>query len=78
MTEHILSSSPTHSVWDRSLPPRLHIQSGDEVAFQCVDASGGQVHPGMTIQDYVAIDRTRIHALTGPVWIDGAEPGDVL
>jgi len=78
MTEHILSSSPTHSVWDRSLPPRLHIHSGDEVAYECVDASGGQVHPGMTIQDYVAIDRTRIHALTGPVWIDGAEPGDVL
>ena len=78
MTEHILSASPTHSVWDRSLPPRLHIHSGDEVAYECVDASGGQVHPGMTIQDYVAIDRTRIHALTGPVWIDGAEPGDVL
>jgi acetamidase/formamidase len=78
MTEHILSASPTHSVWDRSIPPRLHIHSGDEVAYECVDASGGQVHPGMTIQDYVAIDRTRIHALTGPVWIDGAEPGDVL
>ena len=78
MTEHILSASPTHSVWDRSIPPRLHIHPGDEVAYECVDASGGQVHPGMTIQDYVAIDRTRIHALTGPVWIDGAEPGDVL
>ncbi len=44
----------------------------------CVDASGGQVHPGMTTEEYLAIDRTRIHALTGPIWIDGAEPGDVL
>jgi hypothetical protein len=69
---------PTHSVWDRSIPPRLHIQSGDEVAFECVDASGGQVRPGMTVEEYLAIDRTRIHALTGPVWIEGAEPGDVL
>ena len=28
--------------------------------------------------EFLTIDRTRIHALTGPIWIDGAEPGDVL
>ena len=78
MTEHTLSAEPTHSVWDRSLAPRLRIEPGDEVAFECVDASGGQVYAGMTTEQYLAIDRTRIHALTGPVWIDGAEPGDVL
>lgn len=78
MTEYSLRAEPTHSVWDRSLPARLHIRSGDEVEFQCVDASGGQVRPGMTTQEYTAIDRTRIHALTGPVRIEGAEPGDVL
>jgi acetamidase/formamidase len=78
MTEHLLSAEPTHSVWDRLLLPRLRIEPGDEVAFECVDASGGQVHPGMTAAEFLAIDRTRIHALTGPVWINGAEPGDVL
>jgi acetamidase/formamidase len=78
MTGHFLPAEPTHSVWDRSLPARLRIQPGDEVAFQCVDASGGQVRPGMTTAEYLGIDRTRIHALTGPVWIEGAEPGDVL
>lgn len=78
MTEHTLSAEPTHSVWDRSLAPRLRIEPGDEVAFECVDASGGQVYAGMTTEQYLAINRTRIHALTGPVWIDGAEPGDVL
>jgi acetamidase/formamidase len=78
MTEHALAAEPTHSVWDRSLPPRLRIEPGDEVAFECVDASGGQVQPGMTAAEFLAIDRTRIHALTGPVWIEGAEPGDVL
>ena len=78
MTEHQLSASPTHSVWDRSLTPRLRIEPGDEVAFECVDASGGQVHPGMTTAEYLGIDRTRIHALTGPVFVEGAEPSDVL
>ena len=78
MTEHILSAEPTHSLWDNSLPPRLVIHSGDEVQFECTDASGGQVVPGMSTTDYLQIDRSRIHALTGPVHIDGAQPGDVL
>ena len=78
MREHELSAEPTHSVWDRSLQPRLHIEPGDEVQIECVDASGGQVTPGMTTAEYLGIDRTRIHALTGPIWIEGAEPGDVL
>ena len=78
MTEHALSASPTHSVWDRSIQPRLHVAPGDEIRIECLDASGGQVKPGMTTEDYLSIDRTRIHALTGPIWIEGAEPGDVL
>src|ERR1022692_4446268 len=78
MTEYTLSAEQTHSVWDRSLHPRLHIEPGDEVQIECVDASGDQVHPGMMLADYLRIDRTRIHALTGPIWIEGAEPGDVL
>jgi acetamidase/formamidase len=32
----------------------------------------------MTLAEYVAIDRGRIHALTGPIYVDGAQPGDVL
>jgi len=78
MTEHTLSAEPTHSVWDRSLAPRLRIAPGDEIQIECVDASGGQVRPGMKATEFLAIDRTRIHALTGPIWIEGAEPGDVL
>jgi acetamidase/formamidase len=78
VTEHLLQSAPTHSVWDRSLPARLHIHPGDSVQIECVDASGSQVYPGMSIPEYLCIDRTRIHALTGPIWVEDAEPGDVL
>jgi acetamidase/formamidase len=48
------------------------------VQIECVDSSGGQVKPGMTAAESLTIDRTRIHALTGPIWVDGAESGDVL
>ncbi len=40
MAEHKLSANPTHSRWNRALPPRLHIQPGDTVHLECVDASG--------------------------------------
>ena len=78
MKEHVLSAEPTHSVWNRELEPRLLVASGDVVHMECVDSSGSQVRPESTVDDFLAIDRTRIHALTGPVAVDGAEPGDVL
>lgn len=35
MREHTLSAEPIHSVWDRSLEPRLRIEPGDEVQIEC-------------------------------------------
>lgn len=78
MAEHHLAADPTHSVWSRDLPPRLTIAPGDTVHFACHDATGGQLTPASTLEEYLAIDRDRIHALTGPVFVSGAEPGDVL
>lgn len=78
MPEHTLSAAPTHSRWNADLPPRLTIAPGDTVHFECQDSSGAQVHPGMTVDDFQSIDRCRIHALTGPVAIHGAQPDDVL
>lgn len=78
MADHILSAEPIHSRWNRALKPRLTVAPGDKVQMECLDASGAQVHPSMSLPEYLAIDRDRIHALTGPIAIDGAEPGDVL
>ncbi len=78
MAEHRLTAEPTHSRWNRALESRLTISSGDTVHMSCRDASGGQVKPESSVEDFLAIDRNKIHALTGPIRIDGAEPGDVL
>src|SRR5579863_7409329 len=78
MAEHQLTAEPTHSRWNRALEPRLTISSGDTVHMSCVDATGGQITPSSSVEDFLAIDRGRIHALTGPIRIEGAEPGDVL
>jgi acetamidase/formamidase len=78
MAEHSLRAEPTHSRWNRALAPRLRVASGDAVRMECVDASGAQVHPSMTLSEFLEIDRNRIHALTGPIFVEKAEPGDVL
>jgi acetamidase/formamidase len=78
VAKHFLSAEPTHSRWNRALAPRLTIASGDTVHLECVDSSGAQVRPGITPAEFLKIDRGRIHALTGPIFLDGAEPGDVL
>jgi acetamidase/formamidase len=78
VTDHALSAVPTHSRWNRALEPRLSIAPGDTVHLECLDSSGAQVRPGMTVAEFLDIDRGRIHALTGPIFVEGAEPGDVL
>lgn len=78
MADHTLSAAPTHSRWNRSLEPRIEIASGETVHMECVDSSGAQVQPGTTVDQFLAIDRGKIHALTGPVAIKDAAPGDTL
>ena len=78
MPTYSLSAEPAHSRWNRSLEPRIEIASGDTVHMECFDSSGAQVHPGMTVDQFLAIDRSRIHALNGPIFVRDSEPGDTL
>ncbi len=74
----MLAARPTHSRWNAMLPARLTIESGDAVLFETLDSSGAQVSPATTLEEFQQIDRGLIHAITGPVAINGAMPGDVL
>lgn len=78
MKTHFLDRSVSTSRWDNRQEPRLRVQPGDRVVMETRDASDGQVHPEMTSREFGEIDKTRIHGLTGPVAVEGAEPGDVL
>lgn len=78
MATHTLSARPTHSRWNRNLEPRIEIASGDTIHMECVDSSGSQVHPGTTLDEFLVIDRGRIHALTGPIFVKDSAAGDTL
>ncbi len=77
MATHHLDDSVSQPFWDNSVEPRLVIEPGDTVVFDCLEATG-QLTRQSTLDDYLNVDRSRIHALNGSVFITGAEPGDAL
>lgn len=76
--EHFLDKSITYNAWDNSLEPRITIGSGETILVEMEDSSDGQVKPGMTAAEFAQIDFELIHALTGPIAIEGAKAGDTL
>ncbi len=78
-TTHQLDASSLIHRWDNSHAPRLMIAPGDRVEIEMADSSGYQVQPTWTVADFKdSFDALKVHALTGPIAIDGAEPGDQL
>jgi acetamidase/formamidase len=78
MAEHVLDDSVTHAFWDQSLEARLEIEPGDTVVIECQEATGSQITPDAPNDILIDLDFSRIHALTGPIFIKGALPGDAL
>jgi len=77
MAEHYLDGSITQPFWDNSIEPRLEIESGDTIIFDCPEPCG-QVTPEWTDEDLANIIFDPIHALIGSVYVKGAKPGDTL
>ena len=77
MAEHYLDDSVTQPFWDNSIDPRLEISPGDTVIFECAEPCG-QVTPDWQSENLNQLDFSKIHALTGSVFVQGAQPGDVL
>ncbi len=76
--DHALHKTLHHIGWNNANPPVLKIAPGETVAFETVDSSGAQLAPGATVDDLARLDFTRVNPVTGPVYVDGAEPGDAL
>jgi acetamidase/formamidase len=67
-----------HFGWDNSLEPILEVESGTELEFDVIDASGGQIEEGTQSSALSTLDFARVNPVTGPVFLKGAKPGDVL
>ncbi|TIS65589.1 acetamidase/formamidase family protein [Mesorhizobium sp.] len=67
-----------HFGWDNSFVPTERVAPGSTIEFQCLDSSGGQLQADSTVADVAKLDFDRINPVTGPIFVDGAEPGDAL
>ncbi|MBA2446623.1 MAG: acetamidase/formamidase family protein, partial [Chloroflexi bacterium] len=67
-----------HNRWHEAIPPVLRVRPGDRVVLETRDAIDGQITPSTTAADVAHTDLGPVHPLTGPVYVEGAEPGDLL
>ncbi len=70
--------SKGHNRWHPDIPPALEVEPGEEVVLETRDASDGQIRPGTALADLESMDDKVGHPLTGPVYVRGAQPGDLL
>src|SRR5260370_3544908 len=67
-----------HFKWNAALPPVLSVPPGSEVIVETGSGEDDQLQPTSTAADVDALDMRRLHALSGPIAVAGAEPGDTL
>jgi acetamidase/formamidase len=73
-----LQATRSHYVWDNSIPPVGIVAPGDTVTVGTLESSGGQLTRASTAEDAANLDFGRLNPVTGPIRVDGAEPGDAL
>ena len=78
MATHHLDDKKPHAFWDNSYPARIRIKPGDAVVFETLEASARQMTPTSTSEALKTLSFDPIHPLTGPVYVEGAQPGDGL
>lgn len=73
--KHLTKEQVIYSM-DAKNDPVLTIQPGEKVSFETLDCFSNQI---CTADDKIGtIDLNHINPATGPVFVEGAEPGDIL
>ncbi|MDX1665607.1 MAG: acetamidase/formamidase family protein [Saprospiraceae bacterium] len=76
--QYTLTKDQTHNKFSSAIPPVLRVPSGAVIEVFTEEASDEQLEPGSEASAVENLDFDPIHPLTGPVFIEGAQPGDVL
>jgi formamidase len=67
-----------HNRFHPGIEPVVEIGEDEEIALETRDALDGQITPETTVADFANLDAGAVHPLTGPVFVKGAMPGDIL
>ncbi|MFA3920587.1 acetamidase/formamidase family protein [Ruegeria hyattellae] len=75
---HTIHKHAHHFGWDNSIDPVLSVSPGQTIEVETIDASGGQLGPGSTLDDLAKLSFDHVNPVTGPIFVEGAEPGDAV
>ena len=77
---HISKSHPSHVhlKWNNALKPIHTVDSGTEISFDLLDGGHNQFTATSTTADVPSFNLELGDPAHGPVYVRGAEPGDVL
>jgi amidase len=76
--DYTIHGAQHHFGWDNANVPAERVAPGSTILFHCHDSSAGQLGPSSTLADVVNLDFGKINPVSGPIYIDGAEPGDAV
>ena len=67
-----------HNRWHPDIPAVVSVNPGDVFRIECKDWTDGQIKNDVNPDDIRDVDLTVVHVLSGPIHVNGAEPGDIL
>lgn len=69
---------PGHNRWHPDIPATVSVNPGDIFRIECKDWTDGQISNNDDPSDIRDVNLNRVHVLSGPIWVNGVEPGDLL
>jgi formamidase len=69
---------PGHNRWHPDIPAVVSVNPGEIFRIECKDWTDGQIKDNDDPSDVENVDLTVVHVLSGPIWVNGAQPGDIL
>ncbi|OYW32959.1 MAG: formamidase, partial [Methyloversatilis sp. 12-65-5] len=67
-----------HNRWHPDIPIVCWVKPGDDFKIETYDWTGGFIQNNDSADDVRDIDLTTVHFLSGPIGVEGCEPGDLL
>lgn len=75
---HTIHNHNCHYGWNNANTPVIRVAPVDTIEFNPPDASGGQVTASSNAADLAKLDFGKVNPVAGPIYIEGAEPGDAI
>ncbi|NJR63474.1 MAG: acetamidase/formamidase family protein [Cyanobacteria bacterium CRU_2_1] len=69
---------PGHNRWHPDIPAVVSVNPGDVFRIECKDWTDGQIKDDDNPDDIRDVELTIVHVLSGPIHVNGAQPGDIL